>query len=200
MPTDQSNPYNMDTACTACPALAESRSSIVHGYGDPSAEFMFIGQAPGPEADRTGIPFAGRQAFRDLLVELSFLADSSPDGTATNAFLTYLTRCHHPDRSPTAQERKNCDPFFDAELRAINPEILIPIGQPVLTAVAAEHMTSEPPAIETAHATYLRGRGFGFVPMVGFDALTGTRQQTFVAAIESLRAGDYRQTKGQRRR
>jgi uracil-DNA glycosylase family 4 len=54
-----------DQSCARCPALVASRSRIVHGYGDPSARIVFIGEAPGRRgADCTGVPFSGDKSGR----------------------------------------------------------------------------------------------------------------------------------------
>ena len=70
-----------DQTCARCPALVASRSQIVHGYGDPSARIVFIGEAPGQHgADRTGVPFSGDKSGRALqrmLIELELSADGA---------------------------------------------------------------------------------------------------------------------------
>jgi len=56
-----------DQTCARCPALAASRSRIVHGYGDPGARVVFVGEAPGQHgADRSGVPFSGDKSGRAL--------------------------------------------------------------------------------------------------------------------------------------
>lgn len=207
------NPYGMDPDCQNCPALATERERIVHGYGDVAAEFLIVGYAPSAAAEAAGIPFADGPVF-ELLAALGLctLPDDDADGAVTdgddpasvpipeNAYLTYLTRCRHPDRGPTDAERTNCEPFLNAELRTINPEIIVPVGQPALRALATEYTTRAPEEfdIERDHATSIRGRGFELVPLR--SAPTEAQTTAFLDRMRDLMDGDYRQTKGRRER
>lgn len=201
------NPFGMDEACTNCPALCETRSQIVHGYGDVGAEFVFVGEAPAEGADRTGVPFTGDEAgylVQDLLGRFGF-SDSPPDSDEPeldNVFLTYLTRCRHPEREPTEKEVGNCDPFLTSELRMINPEIIVPVGGRTLRALAVEYTTRPPEEfdIQQAHATTIRGRGFELVPMLDPGEQSTEQAEAFVEHFEALLDRDYRQTKGRRGR
>lgn len=199
------NPFGMDETCTNCPELVESRRTIVHGFGDVSAEFFFVLEAPNTAADRQGHPVASDDTFEALLARARFLTDERDADDAPvldNAFITYLTRCRHPDRPPADPEIQSCDPFLTAELRSINPEILVPVGQRPLTELAREHTTRSVDELDVAevHGEEIRGRGFELLPMVGRDALTEHRMDTFLDALETTMGRDYRQTKGRRSR
>lgn len=204
---DPENPFGMDEDCTNCPALCESRKQVVHGYGDVGADFVFVGETPGSGADRTGIPFTeddvGRRV-QGILQELGLNAadsvDEEPD--LQNVLLTSLTRCHHPERAPTDDEVANCEPYLNAELRMINPEIIVPMGERVLKELAMEYTTTSPEEfdIEDVHATTIRGRGFELVPIRDPGLLTDDETAAFVETMTELMAGDYRQTKGRRGR
>ncbi|SDZ80339.1 uracil-DNA glycosylase, family 4 [Haloplanus vescus] len=198
------NPFGMDADCQNCADLCETRTNVVHGYGDAGAEFLFVGGQPSPGADRTGIPFTGDDTGRRLqyiLGELGF-SNSSPDADRPeldNAYLTYLTRCHHPERGPTDAEITTCDPYLTADLRMINPEIIVPIGTTALRGVAVEHTTRDPETLDAddLHATTVRGRGFELVPMKSLDDQTDADTEAFVEHLaESVLGRDYRQTKG----
>ncbi len=202
------NPYDMDPDCTNCPKLCETRESVVHGYGDVGADFVFIGEMPGPGADAAGVPFVGDapgERLQSVLGELGF-SRSPPDAAEPdlqNVYLTYLTRCRHPERPPTDAEVGNCDPYLTAEVRMINPEILVPVGQRPLEELALEYTTRSPESFdaEAEHATTIRGRGFEIVPMVGLDDQTDAQTEAFVEHVtESVFGRDYRQTKGRRGR
>ncbi len=200
----------MDEDCRNCPALCETRERVVHGYGDVDADFLFVGERPTARADETGVPFAGAGGsdgdggLRRTLERLGLCAVDSPaDAPALeNAYLTTLTRCRDPDRGPTDEEVGNCEPYLSAEIRMINPEILIPVGERALTELGLEYTTT--PADELAlpddHARRIRGRGFELVPMI--DPREGTAEQTqaWLEAFVELMASDYRQTKGRRER
>lgn len=201
------NPFGMDEHCERCPELCETRTQVVHGYGDAGAEFVVVGERPGPGADRTGVPFTGDdggERMQRILGELGF-SDSSPDSDRPeldNVYLTYLTRCHHPDRGPTDEEVWNCDPYLDGELRTVNPELIVPVGGRVLEALAAEYTTRDPTGfdIEAEHATTIRGRGFELVPMIRPAEQTDAQTEEFVEHMAGEMGRDYRQTKGRRGR
>jgi uracil-DNA glycosylase family 4 len=198
------NPFGMDEDCTNCPALCETRTSVVHGYGDVAADFVFVGGAPSAGADRTGVPFTGDDAGRRLqriLGDLGF-SSSPPDADRPeldDAYLTYVTRCRHPDRDPTETEVRNCDPYLTADVRMINPELLVPVGELALRTVAVEYTTRDPQDldIDSCHATTIRGRGFELVPMLAPDEQDAADTEAFVEHVgESVLSRDYRQTKG----
>lgn len=201
------NPYGMDEDCRNCDALCETRTQVVHGYGDVGADFVFVGEVPGEGADRTGHPFTGDETgetLQDILRVLGF-SNSPPDSAKPdldNVYLTYLTRCRHPDRSPTDDEVRNCEGFLTAEIRMINPEIIVPVGQRPLEALAFEYTTTSPDQfdIERDHATTVRGRGFELVPLLPPADLTAEQRTEFEQTLSELMGRDYRQTKGRRSR
>ena len=198
------NPFGMDEDCRNCSDLCDARTNVVHGYGDVAADFLFVGGRPGPGADRTGVPFTGDDAGRRLqriLGDLGF-SNSRPDADRPeldDAYLTYLTRCRHPDRGPTAEEVATCDPYLTADVRMINPEIIVPIGALALRELAVEHTTTDADTLDVdeAHATTIRGRGFELVPMRDLAEQTDAETAAFVEHVAASVLGrDYRQTKG----
>jgi uracil-DNA glycosylase family 4 len=202
------NPFGMDEECRNCPALCETRTSVVHGYGDVGAEFVFVGERPGPGADAAGVPFVGDAAGRRLqsvLGDLGF-SRSPPEATEPdlqNCYLTHLSRCRHPERGPREEEVTACEPYLNAELRMINPEMIVPIGERTLRALALEYTTRSPDSfdVEAAHATTVRGRGFELLPMVALERQSDAQTAAFVEHVrEDVFGRDYRQTKGRRSR
>jgi len=201
-PESRENPFGMDTACERCPALCDSRERVVHGYGDVGADFLFVGEAPDATADGTGIPFAGRRRLYEALADLGLCPDPEAERPAVeNVFCTHLTRCHHPERGPTDGEVRNCDDYLTAEVRMINPELLVPVGERALRAVAAEHTTADADefSLPADNGRSIRGRGFEIVPAVD-PAEDPDRLGEFVAGFRDVTDGDYRQTKGRRGR
>lgn len=209
------NPFGMDEACRNCPALCETRERIVHGFGDVGADFLLVGEGPGPGAEAAGVPFAedvedghnGR--VREILTDLGLWASEGDPGEETsggpilvNTYLTYLTRCRDPERPPTDEEVGNCEPYLNAEIRMINPEILIPVGERALRELATEYTTSpaETFDIREVHATTVRGRGFELVPMLDSNEMDDEDVAAFVEGFTDVMASDYRQTKGRRSR
>jgi len=201
----QSNPFGMDEDCRRCESLCETRRRVVHGYGDVDADFAFVGEAPTRAADEGAVPFArheGRTLF-DLLSDVGRCPDPDADRPGLiDVYLTTLTRCRHPDRAPTDDEVRNCDDYLTAEVRMINPEILVPVGERALDHLVAEYTTHDPADYDILddHATRIRGRGFELFPTVSPAAMTDDQATTFVNAFLDLLASDYRQTKGRRSR
>ncbi|MGB9955788.1 uracil-DNA glycosylase [Haloferax prahovense] len=202
------NPFSMDTDCTNCSALCETREQVVHGYGDVGAEFLFVGEAPTGAAERTGVPFTGDEAgqrVQRILGDLGFVR-SEPDADepdVQNVFFTYLTRCRHPERGPTDNEVATCEPYLNAEIRMINPHIIVPVGQAALEALAFDYTTRAADSfdVDAEHATTIRGRGFELVPMKEPERLTDADAEAFVEHVrESVFGRDYRQTKGRQSR
>ncbi|MFB6236016.1 MAG: uracil-DNA glycosylase family protein [Halopenitus sp.] len=202
------NPFGMDEDCENCDALCGSRESLVHGYGDVGGEFLVVGEAPTPGADRTGIPFTGDEAgerVQSIFADLGFVrsepAATEPD--VQNIFFTYLTRCRHPERAPTDEEVATCEPFLNAEIRMINPQIIVPVGDRALEALAIDYTTRKPESfdVETEHATTIRGRGFELVPMKNPGRMTDADAEAFHEHMrENVLSRDYRQTKGRQER
>jgi uracil-DNA glycosylase family 4 len=191
----------MDEDCQNCPALCETRERVVHGWGDVGADFLFVGERPDATADGGERPFAGSTTMDAILEELGFLTDD-PEDPISNVFLTNLTRCRDPERHPTEEEITACEPFLNAEIRMINPEIIVPVGERALRELATEYTTT--PAEEFAHpddhARTVRGRGFELVPMVDPSRATDEQVAEFCGHFQDVLDRDYRQTKGRRGR
>ncbi|MFB6136706.1 MAG: uracil-DNA glycosylase family protein [Halobacteriaceae archaeon] len=201
------NPYDMDEACRNCPGLCEVRDRVVHGYGDVGADFLVIGESPSRAAEEAGVPFVGDEAGETVQhvlgsVGLNHSLPSSTEPEVENVYLTYLARCRHPERDPTETEVDTCEPFLNAEVRMINPEILIPVGQRALDALALDYTTERPEDldVEARHATTVRGRGFEILPMLDPGDQTEAETEAYVDALAELMGRDYRQTKGRRSR
>jgi uracil-DNA glycosylase family 4 len=200
------NPFGMDEECTNCPALCETREEIAHGYGDVAAEFVFVGEHPTEGADESGIPFFGDErgeALQDVLRALGFAhQEPGEEPDLENAYLTLLTRCRHPERPPTDEEIENCEPYLNSELRMINPEIIVPVGERALQEIAREYTTTPPEEfdIETHHGEEIRGRGFEIVPTIDPAEASVEERETFLESFSELLGRDYRQTKGRRSR
>lgn len=202
----QDNPFGMDDSCTNC-SLCASRRTVVHGYGDTTAEFLFVLERPTPAADRNEGRLTGPDGdrLREILEQLGFIGEGEENGAPVleNAYLTHLTRCRNPDRGPRSEEIDACEPFLDAEIRMINPELIVPIGDRVLKALATEYTTASPESfdIDAVHATTVRGRGFELLPMRSIDRLSQAEMAAFVEHVaENVFGRDYRQTKGRQRR
>ena len=200
-----SNPFGMDEQCQNCPELCETRENVVHGYGDVGAEFVVLGDSPAEGADASGIPFTDEREreLLDILDAVDMVEDPDADRPELkNTFLTYVTRCHHPDRAATDEEVVNCEPYLNSEIRMINPEILLPVGQRPLEELAFEYTTlsEDELDIEDRHATTIRGRGFEILPMITPAEQTDAQREAFLDHFSDVLGQDYRQTKGRRGR
>jgi len=181
-----------DRSCARCPALVASRSRIVHGYGDPSTRIVFVGEAPGRHgADRTGVPFSGDKSGRALqrmLIELGLCEEQQPsERPRLRCFVTNLVRCCPPaNRTPTPREQANCAAFLAAELEAIDPQIVVPIGLPALRAVARRYLAAIPSAIRPLHATPIACAGRVIVPLIHPSRISHAQIEAFVAAMRRV--------------
>ncbi|MES3162207.1 MAG: uracil-DNA glycosylase [Halorubrum sp.] len=206
--TEFANPFGMDPDCQNCSELCAARDQVVHGYGDVGAEFLVVGERPTAAAEANGVPFTGTgggERVQSIFADLGFVRSESnavePD--VQNVFFTNLTRCRHPDREPTDEEVSTCEPFFNAEIRMINPQIIVPVGGRVLEALAVEYTTRSPESfdIEAEHATTIRGRGFELVPMRDPATMTDAEANAFREHLDqNVLSRDYRQTKGRQSR
>lgn len=137
-----------------CPKLVANRRWVVAGYGDPAAQVMIVGEAPGRlGADRTGVPFTGDRSGRrlqGLLIALGLSAESDPAVEAprlAGAFLSNVVRCNPPaNRTPTAGEVSRCAPYLRAELAQIHPQVLVTLGGVAAAWAFGELLGCKPPA------------------------------------------------------
>ena len=183
-----------DQSCARCPALVASRQRIVHGYGDPAARIVFVGEAPGRHgADRTGVPFSGDKSGRTLqrmLIELGLSDDPQPsEQPQLRCFVTNIVRCCPPaNRTPTPREQANCAAFLAVELEAIDPQLIVPIGLPALQAVARRYLDQIPRAIRPLHGIPIYTAERIIVPLLHPSRISRAQIETFVAAIRRVRS------------
>jgi len=202
------NPFGMDADCENCPELCTSRDRVVHGYGDVGGEFLVVGARPSDGAEANGVPFTGAGAgerVQSIFADLGFVrsAADAAEPDVQNVFFTNLTRCRHPDRDPTDREVETCEPFLNAEIRMINPQIIVPVGERPLRELAVEYTTRRPDSfdVDAEHATTIRGRGFELVPMKEPTEMTDADADAFREHMrENVLSRDYRQTKGRQSR
>ena len=109
-------------ACHAC-TLAQGRTQIVFGDGNPNARVLFVGEAPGKNEDLQGIPFVGAagQSLNRLL-EIAGLERQ-------DVFIANILKCRPPgNRDPRPEEIELCTPFLREQTRTINPEFIVTLG------------------------------------------------------------------------
>jgi DNA polymerase len=136
-------------ACTKCAHLACSRTQTVFGVGNPDADLMFIGEAPGADEDQQGEPFVGRagQLLTRILKAMNFARE--------DVYIANILKCR-PDmpagsfgnRPPTPTEMQTCRPYLVEQIDIIQPRVLVALG-----AVAVEGLLGTRAAMRE-----LRGR------------------------------------------
>jgi DNA polymerase len=149
------------TGCTHC-SLHKSRTQTVFGVGDPSADWMLIGEAPGAEEDRLGDPFVG-QAGR-LLDNMLAAVDL---GRARNVYIANVLKCRPPgNRNPEPEEVARCSPYLLRQIELVKPKLILAMGrfaaQTLLNTDASisslrgkVHRYAGVPLIVTYHPAYL---------------------------------------------
>ena len=111
-------------ACTRCAELAASRSQTVFGVGNPDADWLVIGEAPGAEEDRQGEPFVGR-AGKLLDAMLAAIALDR-----RQAYIANVLKCRPPNnRDPRPEEVANCRPWLDRQIALIRPRVILVVGR-----------------------------------------------------------------------
>ena len=109
--------------CTRCP-LSRTRTKLVFGVGNPEARVMFVGEAPGRDEDLSGEPFVGA-AGRRLDRWIDGLGLSRAD-----VYIANVLKCRPPgNRDPDHREVATCSPFLHAQVRAIQPKVIVALGR-----------------------------------------------------------------------
>ena len=154
-------------ACTLCPHLVKSRTQVVFGVGNPEAELMFVGEAPGEDEDLQGEPFVGKagQLLTKIISAMGFTRD--------DVYIGNVLKCR-PDmppgesgnRKPKPAEMETCLPYLRQQIDIIQPRALVALGA---TAMAGLLGADEPmgrlrgrwhdfhgiPLMATYHPAYL---------------------------------------------
>ena len=168
----------------------------VYGYGDANADFHVIGRdAETHGGAETGVPFTDSLAgerIQSVLYRVGFAEEPySDEPDLDNCYLSYL-RISPGD--PADLER-----YVDAEIRALNAHILLPVGDDPLSYVLSEFTTQAhrvPTDSTRLHASEVRGRGFLVVPVREPAEWESGDEAALVDRLEALLDSDYRQTKG----
>lgn len=137
--------------CRQC-GLVSTRNKVVPGEGNPNAQIMFIGEAPGADEDAQGRPFVGRAGqLLDNIIAACGLKRS-------DVFIANILKCRPPEnRDPRAEEIICCLPFLQRQIEIIQPEIIVALG-----AHAAKTLLNSTEAIGQ-----LRGRFREYTPGIG---------------------------------
>ena len=160
--------------CTRC-RLAEGRTQVVFGMGNPEADLLFVGEGPGADEDAAGLPFVGRSGKlldRMMAEEMGL--------TRADCYIANMVKCRPPgNRDPRPDEMATCRPWLDAQLAHLDPTVVVTLGN-----VATRTLLGRREGI-----TQLRGRAYSWQGRVVIPtyhpsaALRGT-----VGALASMRA------------
>jgi len=111
------------SGCVRCP-LSATRTQVVFGVGDPEADLLFVGEAPGREEDLRGEPFVGRSGqLLDRLMAEELGIDRS------QCYIANVVKCRPPDnRDPKPDEIASCRPYLAAQIELIRPVVVVTLG------------------------------------------------------------------------
>src|SRR5215467_4398779 len=126
--------------CTRC-RLAETRTQVVFGVGDPNADLMFVGEAPGFHEDQQGYPFVG-QAGKLLDKLLAGIGLERSD-----VYIANTLKCRPPgNRDPNPDEKAECEPWLFRQIELIQPKVIATLGNH-----ATKQLTSKETGITRIH-------------------------------------------------
>src|SRR4051812_16182194 len=109
--------------CEKC-KLAKSRTQVVYGVGNPNADLMFIGEAPGRDEDLKGEPFVGRagQLLTDIIKAMKLTRD--------DVYIANVIKCRPPEnRNPEPDELDACRPYIERQVEIIQPKVIVTLGR-----------------------------------------------------------------------
>lgn len=153
--------------CTKCPHLARSRTQTVFGVGNPNAELMFVGEAPGADEDARGEPFVGRAGqLLTRIIETMGL-------TRSEVYIANILKCR-PDmpkgasgnRPPTVEEMQTCISYLLEQVAIIQPRVIVALGATAVEGLLGVrrtmrelrgrwHSFNDTPLMITYHPSYL---------------------------------------------
>ena len=108
--------------CTRC-KLHRGRQQIVFGVGNPEADLMFVGEAPGRDEDEQGIPFVGRagQLLTKIIEAIGLRRE--------DVYIANVIKCRPPEnRNPEPDEVETCEPFLFQQIDTIKPTVIVALG------------------------------------------------------------------------
>jgi len=128
------------SSCTKC-ALAAGRTQVVFGSGNPSADLMFVGEAPGFHEDQQGVPFVGQagKLLDKLLAGIGL--------TRADVFVANVLKCRPPgNRDPQPEEISACEPHLFRQIELIEPKLVATLGN-----FATKLLSGKPAGITRVH-------------------------------------------------
>lgn len=149
---DVNDLYEQSKNCTRC-RLAATRTNFVFGEGNPEAQIVVIGEAPGAEEDAQGRPFVGRSGklLDKILEAIGFSRD--------DVFICNIIKCRPPEnRNPLSDEIECCMPWLKTQLQLIKPKILLLLGR-----VAANTVLDNKQSMGNLRGKIIRWSGYDVI-------------------------------------
>ncbi len=110
--------------CTRCKLHTQGRTQVVFGVGNPEANLMFVGEAPGADEDVQGVPFVGRAG--QLLTKIIEAIDLKRE----DVYIANVIKCRPPgNRNPEPDEVETCEPFLFRQIDIIKPKVIVALGK-----------------------------------------------------------------------
>jgi uracil-DNA glycosylase len=140
--------------CVRCKLHTLGRTQIVFGVGNPEADLMFVGEAPGADEDEQGIPFVGRAG--QLLTKIIEAIDLKRD----DVYIANIIKCRPPqNRNPEPDEVASCEPFLFRQIDVIKPKVVVALGK-----YAAQTLLQTETAISRLRGQVFDYRGAKLIP------------------------------------
>ncbi len=139
--------------CEKC-KLSKSRTQVVYGVGNPNADLMFIGEAPGRDEDLKGEPFVGRagQLLTDIIKAMKLTRD--------DVYIANVIKCRPPEnRNPEPDELEACHPYIQRQVEIIQPKVIVTLGR-----FALQSLTGKAYGISAARGQWLDYSGVKVMP------------------------------------
>ena len=139
--------------CKRC-KLCAGRTQIVFGSGNPRAELMFVGEAPGADEDKQGVPFVGKagQLLTKMIEAMKFSRD--------DVYICNVVKCRPPEnRNPEPDELSACEPFLKAQVASVRPKVIVALGK-----FAAQALLKDQTAITRLRGQWREYEGIALMP------------------------------------
>ncbi len=139
--------------CKRC-KLCGGRTQIVFGSGNPRAELMFVGEAPGADEDKQGVPFVGKagQLLTKMIEAMKFTRD--------DVYICNVVKCRPPEnRNPEPDEIAACEPFLKAQVESVRPKVIVTLGK-----FAAQTLLKDSTAITRMRGQWREYEGISLMP------------------------------------
>ncbi len=172
-------------SCKKC-KLYKDRHTPVVGAGNPEARIMFVGEAPGANEDRTGVPFCG--AAGKILDELLMSASIRRE----DVYITNILKCRPPqNRNPQEEEIKSCTPYLQRQISIIKPQLICCLGNFATQYIMGKYgFKKEVSGITRIHGkVFLYNSIFGSLKIIPFYHPAAA---TYNANLKSILLSDFK--------